>query len=139
MTTYFYKRQSELPESLDDLCGEVRIQTEPKLAISNSQRVIGLVAGTIFLFSAPIIGYIAYINKDRNPDYLTVITSFSTIEMMGLGLSLLLSARNGYHVRESSFITELSELCCNHYDQYKQIFQKNDSQRTIVPKSSHSN
>lgn len=133
MTTYFYKRQSELPESLDDLCGEVRIQKEPQLAISNSQRVMGLVGGTIFLFSAPIMGYIAYVNKDHTPDYLTITTSFSTIEIMGLGLSLLLSARNGYCVNGSSFITGLSELLCDHYNKYKyhKSFKKNDDNKTI--------
>lgn len=139
MTTYIYKRQSELPESLDDLCGEVRIHTEPKIAISNSQRVINLVAGTIFLFSAPITGYMAYVNKDHNPDYLMVIASFSTIDIMGLGLSLLLSARNGYYVRGNSFTAELSGLLCDHYNQYKKIFQKNDDNETIVSKSSHKN
>jgi len=116
MTTYIYKRQSELPESLDDFCGELKPPKETKIAISKQEIIPCFVAGSFFLFSTPFIGYLAYVNSGRNQEYLTIFNSLSAIEMFTLGMFQVLSARKGYLTENSSFLVKLSELTIRVYE-----------------------
>ena len=116
MTTYIYKRQSELPESIDDFCGELKPPKETKIAISKEQIAVSFVTGSLFLFSTPFIGYLAYVNSGRNHEYLTIFNSLSAIELFSLGIFNVLSARNGYIAENSSFLVQLSEMVIRAYD-----------------------
>ena len=73
MTTYFYKRQSELPESIDDFCGELVskvIQQEKEFNLTPKDRII--YACFVVTPIALVHGIVTNVNRtpERTFDYI---------------------------------------------------------------------
>ncbi|MDP3990273.1 MAG: hypothetical protein Q8Q01_03645 [archaeon] len=139
MTTYTYRRLSDLPESLDDFCGEMgeigsknslesmaKPETEEVEPSKIFERVC-FTAGAIYLLAAPLVGYKIYTNLENYSSGTIIAGSLVVTELIMLGFTHLESAKKGYLINRYSntllFIGTVADFFVKTYDS---ITKKNE-------------